>query len=578
MIVGYEPARLAALGHHANHALRNLDGIRSTDRDADEAMRAIGRLRRAMSDSVLPAVASIVTTDPLAGAAVRSVHTGAPWHPTWLESMFRIRYGAMSNDQLFAELEDLEQDAPYDESFQPDMSHSFWIGFEQLSIELATRSSNDDAFASRLVEHARHSFLIPVAVGFASFEPATIGQLLAEVADTPSHMVDLLSHFQAYGANVLIDELVDHPHIALELLTNRSVAKELIEWPTIDHDSVATLIDAAMALPFSQPARLADAFAVLQNLVGIANTRLHDDGFPLQVSPTLAEVTVRYLPFFITSLDGAPGPVHLKDFNFRDAGVQLGDSPEIIDYLGALMRDRESLEVLMATIPAVAVVATENNGPLAITQDDLADFIDTLGRAAANEQFEERLKAQRSESHAGMAVDIAFGALESASTVFGPASAAAAESPLELLRSGTQAMVRWAIAEHDLGLDDVKSMAFLLASLGLAVGVMNGRVGHRQESGNGRADTGHDPVETPVDQTNDDVQVDAHSVDDALEVMTTIERRMIDGATIHEVEGLVDDLVRIARSIDDEDLMAVLDDDRVLPADVHVEQQADLDG
>lgn len=553
MIVGYDPHRVADLGRRTRDALSRLSGITSDDPAADGAVAALTRLRTTLESSLLPAVTAIETTDPLMRAARRpSVPSGR--FGEWFSAMIALRLRAMTDAELLAELDRLERAAPYDHEFQPDMGDPFWTRFDVVASELSERASIDPDFADRLVEHTRESFLIPMAVRFATFHPRLVGRMLREVTRTPSAMVDLRSMYQARGAEELLSVLTRHPDVALEVLDDTMLA-ELIRWPIIDAVVVGGFLNAAMEVPFADPTRLDDAYGVLQRFVALANSTHHESGFPPGISPAITRIVVQYVPFFITSLGGY-SDVHLKGFDFRDVEMRLGTYPEVLDLFGALMRDRGSLEVLLASIPGLAIIGAGDDGPLAIGPNDVADYVDTVDKAAENEQLEQRLQAEQKRNNALVATDIAFGALRTASTVLSPVAIGGVAVSLTMLEKGTESLIRWAARETDLGLADVGNAAFLLVVFGLGVGVLHSRSA------------------MPDEDAHDD---EAATFELAEDILGQIETRVEAGADIEDLGGLVHDFGRAVRPLDVARVMEIVDDPRVLPPDAVVERNVDHD-
>lgn len=548
MIAGYDPHRIADLAHRTCCALGDLAGIGCSDPAADHAVAAIGRLRRVLEADLLPAVRAIQAADPLARGVLRSEPSSGGLRD-WLAAIVGARYREMTDAELFAELERLELDLPYDEDFQTDMSDPFWIRFEPLAIELAARASRDEDVADLVVRTAGRSPLISMAVRFAAFDPRLVGRMLGEVARTPSAMVDLRSNYQARGAEALLSVLIRSPGVALDVL-DASVLKELIEWPTIDRGHVGAFLEAAMGVPFRDRSRLDDAYGVLQDLVALANRPRHERGFPPDISPTLTRIVVQYVPFFMTSLDGHSS-VYLKDFALRDIGIQLGGYPEVLDLFGALLRDPASRDIVFASIPPLAVLGAGDNGPLGIGPDDVADYVDTIGKAAENEQIEEQLTTERDRRNALLAIDVAFEALTIATSVLGPLVVGGVEVPLVLLERGTTTVVEWTMEETDLGIGAVRNVAFLLVVFGLGVGVLRSRAGERRD--------------------------DPETVELAHDILDRIETRLAEGAEIDDIGGLIDDFGRTVRLLDEDGVMDVVDDPRVRPPDIDVDGSADVE-
>lgn len=545
MIAGYDMDRVIWLGRSTGTALGDLAGIVSDDPAAAPALDAAGRLRAVLVARLAPSIAALRTSDPLGDGASAA-------YRDWLRSTISTPYRDRSDDELFRELDRLELELPYDDDGHPDPADPFWNDFEVLAIELAVRAELDDDFAAELAARSADAVLIPIAVRFARFAPELVASMLFNVARSPSAVDDLRSRYQAFGADGLAAFLSDAPIVALDLFATAGsdLLKELMEWPFIDPGAVSELLDAAMAVPFAAPSHLGDAFVVLQHLVTLSNRRRYETGFPAAFSPTFAQIVVQYLPFFVTSLDGH-SDVHLKNFEFRDAGIPLGRYEEVLDLIGSLLRDAPSRDIVLGAVPAIALIGAGDNGPLGITPDDVANLVETINRAALNEQIEEQLKAARNERNSELAIDVVFGALELVTQVTGPVKVGGVEVPLGLLKRGTLAMVEWAITATDLELDDVANVTFLLVVFGLTIGLLRSR-----------------------DRADDD----ADERRDATEIVREIEERTADGATMAELEGLVNDLARVSRTFDEEGVLDIIDDPRVRPPDVDVRDVADPGG
>lgn len=555
MIAGYDPHRIAELAARTEAALDALADITSTDPAADGAMTAADRLRRVLETGLLPAVRAIAAADPLVRGA-RGARPPSGGIDGMFASLLARRYHAMTDDQLFDVLVRLELDAPFDAAFRPDMQHAFWLGFAALAGELAARAATDERFADLLVDRSSHSFLVPMAVEFAAFDPVLVGRMLREVTRTPSAIDDLRSRYQARGAEALMTALAGHPREALDAL-DADMVQQLVEWPLVDHGVVATFLHTAMELPFDEPTRLTDAYGVLRQFVVLANERRHDAGFPPALSPAITRIVVQYVPFFATSLGGY-ADVHLKDFEFRDIGMRLGSYPEVLDLFGALVRDRASLDIVLASIPGLALIGSGDHGPLGIGPDDVADWVDTIGKAAENERIEEQIKADRGRRNALLATDIAFGALRMASSVMGPVAIAGVEVALSLLEHGTTSVVDWLTEATDLGFAEVRNSAFLLVVFGLGVGVLRSRSSRGDAADSDRPD-------------------DAETLAQADDILVRIETRLEAGSDVEDLGGLINDFGRLVRSVDDDQVMEILDDSRVLPPDHDVEDHVDTD-
>ena len=558
-LLGYEPGRIGALQRETRRSLASLDLIRSSDAACQTAMLTLDRLRGVLSSTVLPAVTAIAARDPLAASrrGRRSIErVDASWYGDWLHGMVETAYREMTDDELLAELVRLEGEVPYDDDFQPDMDDPFWDDFDGLATELAVRAQTDADLARALVENAAAMVLIPFAVEFAGFEPELVAAMLVEVMQRPSAVVDLRSNYQARGAEILMTTLIAVPHFALDVLAapgrdgrpDWTVVKELIEWPLVDPLFVVALLDAAMAVPFGDPDRLSDAYVVLQHLTELANRRLHESGFPPHVSPVIAQIVVQYLPFFATSL--RPGShVSLKDFELGDHGMTLGRYEAVIDLFGALMRDSESLRIMLGSIAILGTIAAGADHPLDVDTDDLADFVEALDRAARNEQIEEQLREADAERVGAVVIDVLANVARFVSAVLVPAGGHGTDEAIDWAQDGMQALVRWSVSATDLDLDDITAISFLLVAFGVSVGVLR----HRD--------------------ADDDDADDRDLVDTANELVERIEQRLAEGAPIDEVDGLIDDLSRVVDALEPE-TMAILDDPRITRP--HPDVESDL--
>lgn len=563
MHLGYESSRITELRQRCRWAVDELDAISSTDPATADAMAALARLRSVIADGFIPSTTVVGDMDPLGGGGLRSASlAGADWYGDWLTSRMDTGYRHMTDDELFAELERLEDDLPYDEEIQPDMSDPMWVRFEQLAIELSVRSEIDVAFGDRLADAAFDTFLVPIALRFTRFDPDIVLAMLSKVGEWPSSSIDLDSGYRALGASSIIGFLADFPDLTFELLTDRDVARrngagfleELLLWPRLDPDAVSRFLDAAMSLPFERPELLPRAGAVLQQLVALSNGSSFPVGFGPVIGPTITKIVVQYLPFFVTSLNGRVG-VHLKDFDLHDIGIELGSQEEIVDLFGALVRDPTSLDILLAVIPALAVLGSQPGGPLDIDLDDVANYLRTLGDAAENEQLEEALEAARDRDTTTFTIELIFGAIEAITSVTGPLTVIGVDMSLDVIENGAKLFAQWSITATDLGLDFVSNIAYLLMIYGVGVAVVRGHK-HR----------GSDP--------DDEGSVPSDDVAAAQDALDQIERALSAGASVDEVRGLLGDLERLVATIDRE-AGRILIDPRIVPPSFDV--GADVD-
>ncbi|MEP4649883.1 MAG: hypothetical protein ABJ314_06850, partial [Ilumatobacter sp.] len=439
----------------------------------------------------------------------------------------------------------------------------------QLAVEIAVRAETDPEFADRLVSESASSVLIPVALDFARFDPGLVAAMSAKVLSSRQTMIDVEYHYQAYGTDLMLAFLTRFPDLALDLLahgtTDRgdSILRELLTWPTIDPGTVTAFVDAAMSAPFEQPELLTQAGTVMHHLVEMANERsLFPDGFPTEFSPIAAKIVIQYLPFFVTSLSG-DGDVHLKGFDLQDIGVELGSYGEVLDLVGALMRDPTSSEILLGVIPALTVLGQNATGPLDVRLDSVADYLQILRKGAENEQLEEVLEARRDEASTQLAIDLILGAIDLVTSVTGPIEVGLVEVPLGVVEKGARLFAEWAVSVSDLGLGTIDRIAYLLMVYGLGVAIT-----HRRSNGDddpdGEGDPDGDGDEAATTQNRRLAEQIIDEIDDAL----------ASGRSIEEVEGLIGDLRLVTDAVDSRST-TILDDPRVRPTTYDVEENVD---
>ncbi len=539
MIVGYSPERIARVAHEAAAALGELRAIASADPAADAAMIAVGRLRRAIADDVLAAVGEIARHDPLVAGLTRSsaVHDPAcasPWYDTWSRSVLGP-LGAESDGELLARLEAMELEVPLAASGPPDPHHPFWDELAEVSEELARRAAVDEAFASTLAARAGDTYLIGFAVRTHPFDPDLVARMARTVLETRSGLDDALSQAQAAAAVALLTDLAQHPSAALDLVSHPGAdgdadlraVRAVVDWRILDAAAVEALLGSAMSA--AAEGRLDDGHRVIRNLVVLANEERFDAGFPVDRSPALAAIVASQVPYFMTSIRSL-GDVHFRDDDLLSTRRRMGTDEEVVDLIGALMREPRSAENLLATVPALAEVATRSDDPGTILPGDVAAWAELLMVATVNEQREVVMHHEVGAERVQQVIAIASTAASIATTLAsGPGA-----TVVGIATGIAEDAARW-LVDRSRPIDLGGATARAAAVAGLAIGLSAGVIAAR------RAD-------------EDDADVDR--ADDAL---ARVRGAMDDGASVHEVLDLADDLVRSTTRIDDDGVLAVVD-------------------
>lgn len=471
MTVGYTPQRVASLKSRASAALSALNAIHSDDPASVGAATAVGLLRSSLEHTMLPALLAIERADPLAryhGFSVAPM--SADGHERWMQSKLDqfegTEWSHLSSFDLtlFVQFELTRQ---VEENGMPDLDDPFWSDdFPDLVTEFEYRSRTDEHFVEWLIEEADTNPLIGSIVAAGDFTTPTVVGVLHSLV-TAETLGITRDEYRRQPIIDLLTGIVDEPDRALDVLTSHGFIEAAYTWNfdelnpmEIPEHLLSGLAAAALNLPFESGRRIDDAYVALGGFVDLADTRHFDTGFSGEVSVALAETVVSYLPLLLDSF-GQPGEFFGKNF-YDDRAVSLGTEGDVINFLGALLRDRDSFDLLLATIPVLSMTAGDRGHDI----QDVTDYVEALGNAADNEQQEEVNQAQRERNRWNNTIGVVSGLLDKALDGAGPLYEPT-RSGADLLTSGA----RWFVDQidaDDAGLDHVDDIAHLLLMLGFS--------------------------------------------------------------------------------------------------------------
>lgn len=542
MIAGYDPHRIAALQLRTRWALGDLDGIVSTDAAATGAMVALRRLRTVLTSEFVPAIAAIRTTDPLVA--------GSDWYDNWLgEQLGRIdrtRHSQLTDVDL-ATLLHIELTRQIEENGAPDTDDPFWTDpFAEWVAELERRMRIDPDFAAFLVDEAATNPIIGYIVAAGRFDADILAAVTAALTETPPSGA-VHDTYRDGAVAALLTTISDRPAVALTLLGEPEMVETLLTWNDrhrsalgIGGETIGALFGSALGHPFSEPSRLDEGREVLRRLVALTHGPLFDRGLPPGTATGITAGLIGYLPSLVASL----GLDHAVYFQAPDGTLTalLGAADEVVDLVGALLRDSTSQAMLIATIPALAIGSS--SGPYDL--DAVNDYVKTLVEAADTERIEEEIHTRRTKDQWNQVIGVVSSILEAASKVGGK-KFAIAHDVIDLVEVGARWLVEQIDAD-DLGMNEVQSTAFLLLVYGVSVAFLDER---RAGGAVDDDDGGHD---------DDDPRID-----EARGLADEISRLLDDGGSRSEVERQILNLRAVIEKIGGDDTMRSLDDPRIAP-------------
>lgn len=360
---GYEPSRITILTQQSRWALGALDAVHSTDPAAAQAMTAIAALKAVIADRFVPASAAIGIIDPLGGSAMSFVDDHY-WDPgAWADRLFGAPSGGLSDrtdDELLRELIDLGANAPFQARFMPD--HPYWDEFQDLADEIARRTVDGEtgtitAFGQLLLDNVWQLLALPIAISIGEFDPRFSAQALTMVFDPDLAMSAEVHRSEAFGADLILETLIDHPEVMAELIQRDHAAFEagelrieetflfrIMNSDVVDQELLGEAIGSI--LDPSGPVELADIERSMSLFVEVANATEFERGFSERVALALALAVVELLP----QLEGQirlDQTIYFDDIGEAEA-LLLGEYADVRDFIGAILVNPAGLVLLLA--------------------------------------------------------------------------------------------------------------------------------------------------------------------------------------------------------------------------------------
>jgi len=403
--VGYDLARVRALGYRTRDAIDDLRRVRSDDPAAADALRAVGALRRTLEDHWMTALFDIERSRALSAWSTLGVRSSTPvTGPQVVPSSSGpgsgrpARWEHLELAEFIAIVE--RADRRLDSTDPPSDTD-----LDALAQELRDRLRHDPDAVT--VVRARAGSLPIIAALLARTTvgtDVTIGVLAAMTR--PEGLVsdvELDRHRRSFEA--LLASLLDQPAACLDLLGDRSVLAAIAAWPGLEADLVETVVrtglhDAVVAAP----ERLADGYAVLGELTRLTNGAL-DGGIAPAVALGVATSMVGYVDTLAPAIrhEGS-APVVVVDERHDDGrglDVELGSYDDLVDLFGVVLRDPAAGAALGTVLGGYAASTIERLGARIVDPpgvEPVARFADLLADAARTEQAELVMEAATEES------------------------------------------------------------------------------------------------------------------------------------------------------------------------------------
>lgn len=423
--IGYDPARIRALGRRTSDSIRALDAIHSTDPAAADAMRVVRLIRLNLSDVWMPLIREIQCSTSMtnwASVPVDAYRFASP-HTAWLthrsgdrantrrpsplgqvvvaDPAFRKLLSKLDDDELFDRLEEM-CDAQARAGIRIDPADPDWTSMlAALADEVDVRlgRDTDGAFRRSLLDAARRAPMFALAAPYSTRLSALAYDLAIAMLRVESWVPELHPVNYESGVDALLGLLDDSPAACLDLLLDETVLGNLAAWDSLDAEIVNQVVwNGLSAAVAAAPERLHDGYAVLQSLTRLANGPL-DGGFAPGMSRGVADSLTVYIDTLAPAVryeGGEPVTVHSFD---PDTTIRLGTYDELVDLFGAVLRDEAAQASIGVTIGAytdrvVADLGEHVDDHVGI--EYVARFTDLVSDATRTEQAEIMLVAAAS--------------------------------------------------------------------------------------------------------------------------------------------------------------------------------------
>jgi len=415
--IGYDPARIRALGRRTSDSIRALDAIHSTDPAAADAMRVVRLIRQNLSDQWMPLIREIESSTsmtnwtsrspdahrfPSSGAAWLTHHAGdrtnARRSPpaaqiVVADQAFRKLLSKLDDEELLDRLEDM-CDAQARAGIRIDPTDPAWASMlAALAAELDDRLGHDTdgSFGRSLLDVARQAPMIALAAPYSSRLSALAYDLAIAMLRVESWVPELHPVNYESGVDALLGLLDDSPAACLDLLLDETVLGNLAAWSSLDSDVVGDVVMNGLQTAITaDPQRLADGYAVLGSLTELANGRL-DGGFAPGMARGVADSLTAYMDTLAPAIryeGDDPVTVHSFDPDFT---IRLGTYDELVDLFGALLRDQAAQASIGVTLGAYTDHIVTDLGEHVddhVGIEYVARFTDLISDAARTEQAE----------------------------------------------------------------------------------------------------------------------------------------------------------------------------------------------
>jgi hypothetical protein len=430
--IGYDPARVRALGRRTSDSIRALDAIHSSDPAAADAMRVLRLIRRNLSDLWMPLIREIEHSTSMTSWTSHPIdqHRRA-WlrTSTWLthEGDVRGRDGVgeqqpsrsaadiadaalvavlsrLSDAEVLERIEEMS-DGQARAGIRIDPTDPRWMAtLAALARDLDERLGRDadGSFGRDLLAAARRAPLIALATPYSPRLSAIAHDLAMAMLRAESWVPELHPVSYELGVDALLGLLVESPARCLDLMLDETALGNLAAWTSLDADIVNQVVwNGLFAAIAATPERLRDGYAVLQSLTRLANGRL-DGGF----APGMARGVADSLTAYIDTLAPAiryehSDPVTIYWFD-PDATIRLGTYDEVVDLFGAVLRDEAAQASIGVAIGAYTDRIVSDLGEHLddhVGLEYVARFTDLVSDATRTEQAEIMLVAAEALAH-----------------------------------------------------------------------------------------------------------------------------------------------------------------------------------